>query len=155
MLIFFARLFWSKERYIARPCKETRWPMPWKALNSTMLSLDQSHSLRWRKHGTVDLMARTLSGKDTYLGLGLRKLKRGSSGSHTELLAKPLVSLGRLPPLSCPGLTLGGCECWYPLSARWRAWPGARTIWDFSQLETQGESLSHESTWFAVGAGTF
>ena len=76
----------------------------------------------------MDLMVRTLSVKDTYLGPGLRKLKRGSSGSHSELLAKPLVNLGRLPHLSCPGLTPGGCECWYPLSARWQAWPGARAI---------------------------
>lgn len=31
--------------------------------------------------------------------------QKGSSSSHIKLLASPLVRPGRLPPLSCPGLT--------------------------------------------------
>ena len=131
MLIFFARLFWSKERYIARPCKETRWPMPWKALNSTMLSLDQSHSLRWRKHGTVDLMARTLSGKDTYLGLGLRNSKGEA----------PVPTLNCLPSLWS---VLAGCHLCPAL-----VWPleavSAGTHWVLDGGHGQGPGPSETS----------
>lgn len=69
---------------------------------------------------------------------GEQETQRGSSDCHIELLANPLVSLGRLPAPSCPSLTSGACECWHTPSTRWHEWPVASAIWNFSQLDTKG-----------------